>query len=186
VVKLVITTSSIEIVKAKSQPDRMAGAITGRVTSRKTCQGRAPKSISASSMARSADSIRDWTMVVTNTIEKVICASVTVVKPREEGQPTYCAIKIKKISEEIPVITSGITKGAVTRPENKVRPRNLVNRAKAMPAIVPKIVAMVEDNSAISSDSHRALPTCAFDKSVAYHFVENPPQTVASRDPLNE
>ena len=82
------------------------------------------------------DSIRDWTVVVTNTIEKVICASVTVVKPREEGQPTYCAIKIKKISEEIPVITSGITKGAVTRPENNVRPRRpaTAQRARARAA----------------------------------------------------
>ncbi len=51
VVKLVITTSSSDIVKARSQPDRMAGEMIGRVMSFITCQGRDPRSIAASSIA---------------------------------------------------------------------------------------------------------------------------------------
>ena len=51
VVKLVITTSSREMVKASSQPERMAGLMIGKVMSRITCQGREPRSIAASSMA---------------------------------------------------------------------------------------------------------------------------------------
>ena len=53
VVNALITTSSRLIVKASSQPDRIAGEITGRVTSNITCQGRLPRSIAASSIARS-------------------------------------------------------------------------------------------------------------------------------------
>ena len=58
VVKEVMTTSSSEMVKAKSQPERMAGKIVGRVTSSITCQGRLPRSIAASSIARSDCSMR--------------------------------------------------------------------------------------------------------------------------------
>src|SRR5690606_38721478 len=79
VVKLVITTSSSEIVKARSQPETMAGEMIGRVMSFITCQGRDPTSIAASSTAASASERREWTMVVTKTIEKVMWASVTVV-----------------------------------------------------------------------------------------------------------
>ena len=125
-------------------------------------------------------------IVVTNTMENVICASVTVVKPRALGQPIHCAIKMNIISDEIPVITSGMINGAVTRPENKTRPRNLRNRAKAMPAMVPRMVAIVEDSTAICSDRIRAATTFLFDNRDTYHLVENPPQTVANLDALNE
>ncbi len=55
-----------------------------------------------------------------------------------------------------------------------------------MPAIVPRIVATVEDRIAISSDSISARPTCGLFHSAPYHLAENPPQTVASRELLNE
>ena len=58
VVKEVMTTSSSEMVKARSQPDMIAGKITGSVTSRSTCQGREPRSIAASSIERSDCSMR--------------------------------------------------------------------------------------------------------------------------------
>lgn len=70
-------------------------------------------------------------------------ARVTVVMPRCAGQPMYSLSKMKKISSEIPVMTSGMISGDVIMPENMVRPRNFLNRAKAIPAIVPRIVAIV-------------------------------------------
>ncbi len=65
VTKFEMTTSSSEIVKASSHPDRIAGAITGSVTSRSTCQGFEPRSMAASSIETSAWTMRLWTMVVT-------------------------------------------------------------------------------------------------------------------------
>ena len=91
-------------------------------------------------------------MVATKVIEKVICAMVIVVNPRWPGQPSHSAIRMNSISDEMPVITSGMISGAVTSPENSTRPRNRRNRARAMPAIVPKIVAKVADSRAICSD----------------------------------
>lgn len=67
-----------------------------------------------------------------------------------------------------------------------MRPRNDLNRANASPAMVPRIVAIVAESSAIFSDRIAALITWSFSNSFPYHLVENPPQTVASRALLNE
>src|ERR1700760_1488238 len=50
-VKLEITRSSHDNVKASSQPERMAGKMIGRVMTKNTLTGRAPRSIAASSSA---------------------------------------------------------------------------------------------------------------------------------------
>ena len=77
------------------------------------------------------------------------------------GQPISCSMKMKSSSIEMPVMTSGMTSGAETRPENSVRPRNRVKRASAMPAMVPRMVAMVALTSAISSDEQRGVEDLA-------------------------
>ncbi len=125
-------------------------------------------------------------MVVTKTIEKVMWASVIVVKPRWPGQPIHSAIRMNSMSDEMPVMTSGMISGPVTRPENSSRPRNRRNRASAMPAMVPRIVAMVAETSAIFSERISAAQTCLLLNSETYQRVENPPQTVARREPLKE
>ena len=51
--KLAMTRSSKDKVKASNQPDSMAGAISGRMMSKVTPMGRQPKSMAASSKARS-------------------------------------------------------------------------------------------------------------------------------------
>src|SRR5436190_19018158 len=89
-------------------------------------------------------------------------------------------------SMETPVMTSGMMSGADTSPEKSVRPRNLENRARAMPAMVPRIVAKVALITAISSDRVAALMIWAFLKSLKYHSTEKPPQTVANLDLLKE
>jgi hypothetical protein len=85
VVNEVITTSSSEMVKARSQPDRIAGEMTGRVMSNSTCQGRAAKVHRRLFDGAVGLDHAGLTMVVTKTIEKVICAKVTVVNPRCSG-----------------------------------------------------------------------------------------------------
>src|SRR5580693_2942321 len=64
-VKLEITKSSHDSVKASSHPDRMAGKMIGRVMTKNTLTGRAPKSMAASSRAVSKVARRELTMTVT-------------------------------------------------------------------------------------------------------------------------
>ena len=67
-----------------------------------------------------------------------------------------------------------------------MRPRKRPNRTNAMAASVPSTVATVADSKAMRSvtqaDSSRALSL----SNSAYHRVDQPPQTVTSREPLNE
>ena len=64
-VKLEITRSSHDSVKASSQPERMAGKLIGSVMTKKTYMGRAPRSIAASSRDVSKVASRDCTTTVT-------------------------------------------------------------------------------------------------------------------------
>ena len=82
------------------------------------------------------------------------------------------------------MITSGSTRGAARDASNMPRPRKRPNRASTNPAMVPAISAMVADAAAIRSDSHAASSKAASFHSVRYQRVENPPQTVTSREPL--
>ena len=45
-----------------------------------------------------------------------------VVKPRPSGQPKSCSIATNSSSSDRPVMTSGITSGAVVMPDSSVRP----------------------------------------------------------------
>jgi hypothetical protein len=51
---------------------------------------------------------------------------------------------------------------------------------------VPRIVAMVALITAISRLSSAAPRICSFSNSALYQRVENPPHTVARREPLKE
>src|ERR1700733_15345728 len=86
-VKLEMTRSSHDRVKASSHPDKMAGKIMGNVITKNTFTGRAPRSMAASSRAMSKLARRELTMTVTYAMEKVMCAMVIVVMPRPAGQP---------------------------------------------------------------------------------------------------
>ncbi len=74
--------------KASIQPETMAGAMTGSVTWKKVFTGGAPRSIAASSSERSKVIRRDCTTTATKHMEKVMCASVTVRKPRSSPTAT--------------------------------------------------------------------------------------------------
>ena len=83
-------------------------------------------------------------------------------------------------------MTSGITIGAETMPENNVRPRKLRKRTSATAARVPSTKAMVALMAAICRLSQAAPSICGSLNSSPYHLVEKPDQTVTKRFSLNE
>src|ERR1700721_732396 len=110
-VKLEITRSSHDRVKASSHPDRMAGKMIGRGVTKKPLPGRAHKPPAPSSAP-------GW-------------------KPG--GPPMSCSRAKNSSSNDNPVIPSGITKGAVVIAFKVNLPRNWRKRANPKPASVPKI-----------------------------------------------
>jgi len=72
-------------------------------------------------------------------MEKVMCPMVMVVMPRPAGHPIDCSKATNSRRSDKPVITSGITKGAVVMAFKVKRPRNCEKRASPNPASVPKI-----------------------------------------------
>ena len=64
-VKLAITKSSSDRVKANSQPDSIDGVMSGKVMSNATCMGLPPRSIAASWSDRSMLDRRDCTITAT-------------------------------------------------------------------------------------------------------------------------
>ena len=106
VVKLAITRSSSESVKASIQPAAIAGTISGSVTVRKVFSGGQPRSIAASSRLMSKSRSRACTTTVTKHMVSVVCAIAMVQKPRSTSSATNSS------SSDSPVITSGMTSGA--------------------------------------------------------------------------
>src|ERR1700716_2213602 len=122
-------------------------------------------------------------------MQKVMCDSVIVSAPDPFGQPMSCSSATNISSSDRPVITSGITIGAVVIPDNKVRPRKGPNRASATPASVPRMTAPVAETSAIRIDSQAAPTICPFDNNSPYHLSVGEwaaSQTVTSLELLNE
>ena len=111
--KLATTRSSKLSVKANNQPDTIAGAIAGNVISKKTRAGFAPRSRAASSMDRSMSTIRDWITTAEKAAPNVAWAMMMVIIPRPAGQPIRFSIPTNNSNRDRPMITSGITKGAV-------------------------------------------------------------------------
>src|SRR6266849_1710725 len=88
VVKLAITRSSSESVKASIQADASAGAINGGVTVRKVLSGGQPRSIAASSRLASKLMSRDCTTTVAKQAVTVVWAIAMVQKPRSTPTAT--------------------------------------------------------------------------------------------------
>ena len=84
----------------------MAGAMIGSVTTRNAFHGGQPRSTAASSRLVSKVRRRDCTTTVTKHVVSVVWASAMVQKPRSTLRAT------NSISNDSPVITSGITSGA--------------------------------------------------------------------------
>jgi hypothetical protein len=101
-----MTRSSNESVKASRNPATIAGRISGSVIDTKVRVGLAPRSIAASSSARSKPTSRLCTTTVTKHMVKVACAATMVQKPRSMPKAT------NKSSKDKPRTTSGMTRGA--------------------------------------------------------------------------
>src|ERR1700761_4771836 len=89
-------------------------------------------------------------------------------------------------SSDSPWITSGITSGALTMPEKKVRPKKRLYLTSENAAIVPSTTEPLADSTAILSDSHTPLISSVSSTSFAYHSSEKPPQCEGRREWLNE
>ena len=141
--KLASTKSSNDSAKDIIAPAAREGAIIGTVIRKNTFQGLAPRSIAASSIERSISRKRDDTNTATYAVQKVVWAIQMVITPRSIGQPISCAMATNNSSKDRPVITSGITSGAVTMPPNNVRPRKRPIRVNTSAANVPSAVAAI-------------------------------------------
>ena len=100
-----------------------------------------------------------------------------------------CCRATKSSSSERPLITSGMTMGAVVMPTRRERPRKAPNRASAVPARVPRMVEAVAAQTATRSDSHAASRTSSSERRTPYHLSVGEcaaSQTVTSRLLLKE
>src|SRR6185312_2312477 len=165
-----MTRSSHERVKASSHPASTAGRMSGSVMRQNTFAGRAPRSCAASSSDSSNPARRDCITTVTYAMQNEMCASVIVSAPIPRGQPMACCRATKSSSNDSPLITSGMTMGAVVIPTRSERPRKAPNRARAVPARMPRIVETVAAQTATRSDSQAASSTCPSEKSTPYHL----------------
>lgn len=84
------------------------------------------------------------------------------------------------------MITSGITSGAYSIPENSVRPWKDPARVRATAASVPRMVAAVADIAATRRLIASADNMASSLKNSTYQRNDHPPQTVTSREALNE
>ena len=186
VTKLAITRSSSDKVNARSQPETKAGLMPGRVIRASTVQGRAPRSSAASSSVRSKPANWARTNTETKHAPNVACAIVMVMTPRLCGQPIKVSPATNNNSSERPRITSGTTSGAINANPNNRRPRKCVKRAMLNPARVPSTSDKLAAIAATSRLVTAAPRKPSFFASSPYQRVENPAQTVTSRDALNE
>ncbi|MCY1536170.1 hypothetical protein D9M68_716130 [compost metagenome] len=109
-----------------------------------------------------------------------------VTMPRSWGQPISCAMATKSSSSDRPVITSGITSGAVTMPPNSVRPRKRGMRVSTKAARVPRATAAIAVYKAISRERPTEFISWVLSRRPTYHFTDQPPQTVTSLEALKE
>ena len=75
----------------------------------------------------------------------------------QPGAPAAPADQAASSNRDRPVMTSGMTSGAVVMPVNSVRPLNRRKRESAKPASVPRMTAKVALIAAILSDSLAAV-----------------------------
>ena len=158
--KLAMTMSSRERVKARSHAASKAGVMIGMVITKKTFSGEAPRSIPASSRDRSISFNREERITVTNAVLNVTWAIQMVSIPLPPGQPKDFSIATKSRSSESPVMTSGITNGAVIIPAKDILPRNRPKRTRANDANIPITRDMQAVRNAIFKLIHAASSNC--------------------------
>ncbi|MNC69090.1 hypothetical protein D3C75_1197470 [compost metagenome] len=106
--------------------------------------------------------------------------------PRSDGQPKACPIATNSSSNDRPVITSGITSGAVSIKAKPVEPRKRPKRTITTAAIAPSTTAAVAEAAAIVRLSPTALIIAESWNNSVYQRVDQPAHTVTSLELLNE
>src|ERR1700675_2684138 len=118
-----------------------------------------------------------------------MCAMVMVVMPRRAAQPIAASRATNMSSNDKPVITSGMTSGAVVMAFKVNRPLNWVKRANPKPASVPKMTAPVALMTATFTEIHAASRISSLCNRATYHLSVGEcaaSHTVTSLDALKE
>ena len=105
--------------------------------------------------------------------------------PRSGKPIARCTLTSIKSSDR-PTTTSGITSGALTMPENIVRPLKRLYLTSATAASVPMMTEPQAVKKAMRRLSHRPLSISWSSGSAAYHFSVKPRHTLGSCESLNE
>ena len=103
-----------------------------------------------------------------------------------DGIPSAAPAETSISRIDRPMITSGITSGAVISAPNTVLPGNRRKRVITIAPSVPMAVAAVAVQKAIRRLTQAASRICRSRSSSPYHLVEKPAQTVARREELTE
>ena len=108
-----------------------------------------------------------------------------VIMPRS-GQPSARCTLTSINSSDRPTTTSGMTSGALTMPENAVRPKNRLYFTSENAASVPSTTAPQAVRKAIFRLSHRlAMISLSLARS-RYHLSVKPRQALGTGESLNE
>ncbi|MNM68502.1 hypothetical protein D3C81_800630 [compost metagenome] len=127
----------------------------GKVIRKNTFNRLAPRSIAASSSERSSSCRREDTTTVTKEMVKVTCAIQIATTPLD-GKPNKPPIETSISRIDRPMITSGITSGAVTSAPKSVLLGKRLKRVIAIAAMVPITIAAVAVQNAILMLIHAA------------------------------
>ncbi|CQR23223.1 Uncharacterised protein [Yersinia enterocolitica] len=106
--------------------------------------------------------------------------------PRSAGQPMACPMATNSNNSDQPVMTSGITNGAVSINANPVEPRKRPKRTITTAAMVPSTTAMVAEADAIVRLNPTADIIAESLNNSIYQRVDHPAHTVTSFELLNE
>ncbi len=179
VAKLAMTRSSRERVNARRKAVTIAGAICGSATRTKASGGVAPRSIAASSSvgSQSRSAARSATVVKAHrqrnmTDDKRDEASSDAERD-ETGEQREAEHHLRQNQRRM----HGAEKQQAACESRQNAPASTAARR-------PSTVAIVAEVNAAARLIFAECRSCAFSRSAAYHFVENPPHTETRREAL--
>src|SRR5574344_1917973 len=129
-----------------------AGIIAGRMITKNTFKGPAPRSFAASSKEISNSTNRERITTVAYAEQNVTCAIQIVIMPLSENTGTISPNVTNSNSKARPDITSGKIIGAVINSKNALSPWNFLMLTITKAASVPMTTDVIADISAIVSD----------------------------------
>lgn len=179
VTKKLMITSSIDKVKLNNHPAKIAGHSKGIKILLKIVKSVAPKSLAASIKFLLVPLNLEYTVIITNGKQNVICDN------NKDQKPKGILIEEKRINKEMPVTISGDTININRILCSNFLPKNLY-RYKDTAAIVPIIVAIVADNIPMVKECNAIICKSVLFNKFLYHCRVNPLQINENDESLKE